>query len=136
MSSELNPKQERFAQLYVETGNASEAYRQAYNSKAKPEVVNVKACELLKTGKISVRVRQLREELEELSLWSRLDSVRVLADIAKGVDPDSKPSDKVNAVKALNAMHGWDAPSRVDLTTKGESLNTSLAERLSGGSKE
>lgn len=136
MSSELNPKQERFTQLYVETGNASEAYRQAYNSKAKPEVVNVKACELLKTGKISVRVRQLREELEELSLWSRLDSVRVLANIAKGVDPDSKPSDKVNAVKALNAMHGWDAPSRVDVTTKGESLNTSLAERLSGGSKE
>lgn len=136
MSSELNPKQERFTQLYVETGNASEAYRQAYNSKAKPEVVNVKACELLKTGKISVRVRQLREELEELSLWSRLDSVRVLANIAKGVDPDSKPSDKVNAVKALNAMHGWDAPSRVDVTTKGESLNTNLAERLSGGSKE
>jgi len=32
----LTPKQEKFAQLYVEIGNASEAYRQAYDSKAKP----------------------------------------------------------------------------------------------------
>ncbi|MFC2352929.1 terminase small subunit [Eikenella halliae] len=28
----MTPKQERFVGLYVETGNASEAYRQAYNA--------------------------------------------------------------------------------------------------------
>ena len=38
----LTPKQERFCQVYIETGNASEAYRAAYNAeKMKPESVAV-----------------------------------------------------------------------------------------------
>jgi phage terminase small subunit len=56
----LTPKQEKFCQLYVEIGNASEAYRQAYNSKSKPEAVNVRASEMLSDRKISVRVNELR----------------------------------------------------------------------------
>ena len=136
MSSELKPKQEKFAQIYVECGNASEAYRKAYNSKAKYESVNVAASKLLADSKVSLRVKELREELEEKSLWSRLDSVRILSEIANGADPEGKTSDRVNAIKALNAMHGFDAPRKVDVTTKGDSLNMTLAERLSGGSKK
>jgi len=104
----LKPKQEKFAQLYVELGNASEAYRQAYSSKAKAESVNVNASKLLADAKVSLRVQQLRDELEEKSLWKRLDSIKTLASIADGTDPEAKVSDRVNAVKALNSMHGWD----------------------------
>jgi hypothetical protein len=50
----------------------------------------------------------LREELEEKSLWKRLDSIKTLASIADGTEPEAKISDRVNAVKALNSMHGWD----------------------------
>ena len=120
----LTPKQEKFAQVYVETGNASEAYRVAYNSKAKAESVNRMAKEQLDNLKISSRVQELRDELEEKSLWKRLDSIRTLAEIASGKDTEAKPSDRVGAVKALNTMHGWDAPSKLDVTTKGESINT------------
>lgn len=120
--SNLTPKQEKFAQLYVETGNASEAYRAAYDSNSKHEVVNVKASELLKNGKVAVRVQELRDELEEKSLWKRLDSIKTLASIADGTDPEAKPSDRVNAVKALNTMHGWDAPSKLDVTTGGQPI--------------
>src|SRR5688572_29783725 len=57
----MTPKQEAFAQAYVETGNASEAYRRAYDAEnMKPEVVSVKACELLKNGKVTVKVQQLQ----------------------------------------------------------------------------
>jgi phage terminase small subunit len=57
----LTPKQEKFAQKYVETGNASEAYRQSYNAEnMKPEVIAVKACELLKSGNVSVKVEELQ----------------------------------------------------------------------------
>lgn len=49
---ELTPKQEAFAQRFVETGNASEAYRQAYNAEAmKAETVHRKAKELMDNGK-------------------------------------------------------------------------------------
>lgn len=62
----LTPKQEAFALAYVETGNASEAYRRSYNAeKMKPDVVNVKASELLAHGKVSVRVAELQAEHAE-----------------------------------------------------------------------
>lgn len=131
--ADLNPKKERFAQLYVELGNASEAYRQSHNSKAKPESVHVRACELMRDSNVLVRIKELRAELEEQSLWSRTDSLKVLADIAKGVDAEAKPSDKVNAVKVINSMHGWDKQIVEQTTT--HHLSESLAERLTGGSK-
>lgn len=57
----LTPKQEAFALAYVETGNASEAYRRAYNAgKMKPDSVNRKAKELLDNGKITARVAELQ----------------------------------------------------------------------------
>lgn len=59
----MTEKQEKFCRLVVELNNNSEAYRQSYNaSKMKPETINVKACELLKNGNVSVRVAELREE--------------------------------------------------------------------------
>ena len=62
----LTIKQEKFANLYIELGNASEAYRQSYNcEKMKPESVNIKAFELLNNGKITLRIDELRSELAE-----------------------------------------------------------------------
>ncbi len=60
----LTIKQEKFCNLYIELGNASEAYRQSYNcEKMKPESVNIKAFELLNNGKITLRIEELRSEL-------------------------------------------------------------------------
>ena len=40
----LSVKQENFCNFYLESGNASEAYRRAYNClKMKPETINSKA---------------------------------------------------------------------------------------------
>ena len=41
-------KQELFAQAYIETGNASEAYKRAYNTQANANTVYRKASQLLK----------------------------------------------------------------------------------------
>lgn len=57
----LTGKQEKFAQAFVETGDASEAYRQAYDtSKMNPASVNRKAHDCKLHVKISARVAQLR----------------------------------------------------------------------------
>ena len=59
----LTMKQEKFCMVYVETGNASEAYRQSYNcSNMKPESINNKAYELLKKVEITARLDELRGE--------------------------------------------------------------------------
>jgi phage terminase small subunit len=129
----LTPKQENFCQLYVKLGNASEAYRQAYNSSAKAQSVAVEASKLMSDPNISLRVAELREEMSEMAYWSRMDSLKVLADIAKGVDSEAKPSDKVAAVKVINSMHGWDKQI-IDQTTT-HKADKSLAELLTNGSK-
>ncbi|MFH2819557.1 terminase small subunit [Citrobacter portucalensis] len=62
----LTPKQEAFCQAYIETGNASEAYRTAYAAdKMKTESVNRKAKELLDNGKIAARIGELQGEIKQ-----------------------------------------------------------------------
>lgn len=58
----LKPKQESFCQKYIELGNASEAYRQSYDAEdMNSNVIHTKASELLKNGKVTVRIEQLRK---------------------------------------------------------------------------
>ncbi|WP_228413438.1 terminase small subunit [Salmonella enterica] len=62
----LTIKQEAFCQAYIETGNASEAYRTAYAAdKMKPEVVHVQACKLQDNPKIALRIKELRGEIKQ-----------------------------------------------------------------------
>lgn len=57
----LTPKQENFCLAYLETGNASEAYRRAYDAeKMKPESINVNASKLLSDAKVALRIEELR----------------------------------------------------------------------------
>lgn len=59
----LTPKQDNFCRLYIELGNASEAYRQAYDAEdSNDNVVSVNASRLLNDTKISLRLKQIRDE--------------------------------------------------------------------------
>ena len=82
----LTPKQEKFCQVYIETGNASEAYRQAYNTeKMKPESVNSKGYQLLQQVQITARLDELRAEHKKRheitvdTLVAELEEARKLA---------------------------------------------------------
>lgn len=85
MVKKLTQKQENFARLFVELGNQSEAYRQAYETKADYKSVNVRACELLKDRNVAVRVQELRELAQERhnvtvdSLLQELEEARIIA---------------------------------------------------------
>ena len=85
--STLTAKQEAFCQKYVETGNASEAYRQSYDAGGmKPTSVNRKAKELLDNGKIAARLAELREPAAKkarVTLEGHLEDLRKLRDLAK-----------------------------------------------------
>jgi len=82
----LTPKQEAFCQRYLETGNASEAYRLSYDAKAmKPETVNRSAKELMDNRKIAARLDELRAVVQEThavtiaSLLAELEEARAVA---------------------------------------------------------
>lgn len=66
--AKLTDKQEAFSVKYVECNDASEAYRFAYDAEnMKPQTVNVKASELLKNGKVSVRVSELKSKAKSIA---------------------------------------------------------------------
>lgn len=60
----LTQKQEAFCIAYVETGNASEAYRRSYNTENMTSVtVNRTAKKLMDDGKIAARIESLRQPI-------------------------------------------------------------------------
>lgn len=62
----LTLKQENFCLAYLETGNASEAYRMAgYSSGMSDKTVNEAANRLLKNSKVVARLKTLREPIIE-----------------------------------------------------------------------
>ena len=66
VGGKLTPKQEAFVQAYIETGNASEAYRRSYDAEnMKPETVGRRAKELLKHGPITAHIELLQSKAEK-----------------------------------------------------------------------
>jgi len=62
----LTVKEELFAQNYIKTGNASEAFRLSYNAKKMlDKTITEKSSRLLKKCNISARIKQLQDKLAE-----------------------------------------------------------------------
>lgn len=58
----LTEKQEKFCRSFIETGNASLAYKLAFNCEnMQPQTINKRASELYAKGQIKGRIDELRE---------------------------------------------------------------------------
>ena len=104
----LTAKQEAFCLAYLETGNASEAYRRAYNTKRmKPATVNRTAKELLDNPKITARLSELREPIIERhnitidSLIAELEEARQAALTADTVQSSAAVAATMSKAKLL-----------------------------------
>lgn len=110
----LTPKQEAFAQAVVSGLSQSDAYRKAYDAgKMKPETVQNNAYKLIGNNEVATRIASLRKALESKGLWTREKSVIALAAIADG--SEAKANEIVAAIKELNLMHGFNAPTKLEL---------------------
>lgn len=127
----LTIKQEAFCQAYIETGNASEAYRTAYAAdKMKAEAIHVKASELLSNGKVSVRLKELQGEIKQRhnvtvdSLLAELEEARQKALSAE--TPQSSAA--VAATMGKAKLTGLDKQIVEMRGSLGLNLNKSLTE--------
>lgn len=106
----LTLKQEAFCQAYIETGNASEAYRRAYDASGMADnVIHVKACELLKNGKVAVRLEAMQRKSaarHEITVEKLTEMAVAAYDLAMKEEV-SAPAAAVAAVMALGKMHGF-----------------------------
>ena len=82
----LTPKQETFVLEYMKTGNASEAYRQAYDvQNMNSNSINRKAKDLIDNVKIRARLSELTKPARkeaQITLVSHLEDLKRLRDLA------------------------------------------------------
>jgi len=103
----MTPKQEAFCLAYIETGNASEAYRRSYNAgNMKPESINVTACQLLSDPKIALRVAELKDELKERHKMTVDDIALMLKEDREFAKECETPGAAVTATMGLAKLYG------------------------------
>lgn len=102
----LTVKQEMFCNLYMETGNATEAYRQAYDcGNMKYDTIKRKAAELMENGNISATIDEKRSELNERSDIRKQEILEELKSIAFADIADYVEFDGVNlTIKSFENM--------------------------------
>jgi len=113
----LTQAQENFARLYVELGNAAEAYRQAYpkSQKWKDSTLWPKASKLLALDKVNTRVSEIRHlaaEKTQITLESHLkelERLRIMAEKQNNVDA------AIKAEVARGKHSGVVAATKVDV---------------------
>ena len=137
----LTQKQENFCLKYVETGNASEAYRSAYRAdKMKNTTIAVRACELLSDSKVTVRVEEIKKDHRERhkltvdDLLAELEEARQAALSAETVQASAATNATMGKAKLLGldkqiidhkSSDGSMTPSSID-----KSLVEALADKL------
>lgn len=83
VTNKLTIKQENFCNYYLESGNASEAYRRAYNcERMKEKHIWEESSKLLSSPKVSQRVKELKEESKSISDITKGRIIRELANMA------------------------------------------------------
>ena len=151
MTKKLTPKQRKFAEEYVNTGNASEAYRRAYDvsETTSNDVIAVKASELLSNGNISVRVSELqKKEAESFQItrkevaegyFKMIKSWEYLMDLAakENLTKDQKAkfyllkemvkgSDYRGAYDSIAKMFGLNAPDKQEIESTVHNININI----------
>ena len=116
MTKKLTTQQDKFAGLVADGLTLSDAYRGSYKtSNSTSKSINELASRMMANINISSRVDELKAKLEVKQLWSREKSIEALAAIA--VEAKGQPPHVIAAIKELNVMHGYNEPTKIDLSS-------------------
>jgi len=104
--STLTAKQAKFAEEVAKGETKSDAYRKAYNTKAKPKDVANTAYKLAHRSDIASTIEAIQKANEAMK-YQNAESLRSLAItslVQVLTDPDSKPQAKIQASKIIGQM--------------------------------
>ena len=98
----LTPKQQSFVIAYLETGNATEAYRRSYDvSRMLDRTIQQRAYELLKHSEISASVSTVQAKRVESAQMNRQTMLNLLTDIA------TADNNAFSEIQLRNCRHCW-----------------------------
>jgi phage terminase small subunit len=128
MADGLTPKQEAFCRGYLETGNATEAYRRAYDvdPNSRDSWLHVEACQLLGSPKITRRVEELQDEAARLSIYTVMKASQEYEDARALAMDAGNPAAAVSAISGKVKLFGLERPKGVSFQlgehTEGEAV--------------
>tara|TARA_R100000654_G_scaffold74399_1_gene108676 strand:- start:1794 stop:2261 length:468 start_codon:yes stop_codon:yes gene_type:complete len=147
----LTLKQNKFAEEYVNTGNASEAYRRAYDvsKTTSNDVIAVEGSRLLSDPNVSLRVKELQKKeadsfqitrkdvaegyLEIIKAWQYLMDLAAKDNLSKEqksrfylLKEMVKGSDYRGAYDSLAKMFGLNAPDKQEIEQKVHNINIEI----------
>lgn len=138
----LTQKQENFALFFVQTANAAEAYRRAYDvaDDAKDSWIYVEAFQLLDHPKIAPRIEELKEKAKERSEFTVFKAIEELEEARTLAMGEAQASAAVSATNSKVKLLGLDKPRRVEvggidgkpIQTEEVSPRERIASKLSG----
>lgn len=101
MRDTLNARQKKFAEYYVQSGNAEQS---AINAGYSEKYARGNAHKLVAISCIAKYIRELSEKLKDERIMTAKDRQVLLSDIAR--DDENEPNDRIKAVDTLNKMTG------------------------------
>lgn len=116
----ISPKQEKFCQEYIKTGNATQSYILAgYDEKAAEQ----NASRLIRNDKVSKRLDELKKlGEEEFKIDKAFLTEKYLEIHEKAMEGSINVSK--GALDSLARMWGLNEADRIDLTSKGDKLQS------------
>lgn len=115
----LTPKQEAFALAYVETGNASEAYRRSYEAdNMSAEAIQVEASRLRDHPKVALFIESMQEENKARHRLTVDDLLRELEEARMAAYQQEKPQAAAMVAASMGKakLLGLEAPTKVAQT--------------------
>lgn len=109
----LNPRQQRFVELYTSGMPAGRAYEEAgYASRG--GTADADASKMVRNPKVSRAIQKGREENRQLTSLSSQEKMAILARIA--MDAKASARDRISAIKVHNEMTGDNSPRQVEVS--------------------
>jgi phage terminase small subunit len=126
----LTPKQDAFVLAYLETGNASEAYRRAYDvGNMQPLTISTRGRELLKNSLITARIDEVRNESFNKAAIDRAGVLSLLTEIA------TADANELMQVQVRCCRHCWGVAFKYQWKNAAE-FGFKLAEALDATARE
>ena len=100
----LTVKQEKFCIEYLKDGNASRAYREAYNcANMKDETIGNNAYKLLQRNDIATKVKELRAKIEDNSIMTAKQLKEFFTKVVMNTLEDDEPklNERLKAAELL-----------------------------------
>lgn len=81
----LTPKQKQFADAYIESGNATDAYKSSYDTKRmKPETINTEAFHTLRLPQVNDYISKRMKEIDSAKIPKQKEILEFLGSVMRG----------------------------------------------------